>query len=476
MKDRSSENDWNQSRRAFLKNSGMGLLAGFAFVKGTGLAQTVLKQNPDKYQSVNINTHEFYGDIEERLDFPRDWKINVIKMAGHDAHVLTGDEIRRRVQSPIGTKRLSEIAAGKKTAVVTFDDLTRPTPTGTVAKYVLEELNAAGIDDDHILFYAAVGNHQILSQPNVRAKLGDEIVNRCPWINHNVWDNFDDVGRTSFMNRIEVGTYFNRADVKVTISGIKVHFAAGYGGGAKMIIPGVTSFKTIFYNHGIVGGYERNNQADTGTGNSTTGKGKILQNDLRSDMIEAARLAGVDYSVQIVFNGRREPVAVYTGDIVDAHVEACRYANKHYVHEPVNEKGYDITIRNSYPQARQTSVGRRGEIREGGSTVIILQNPMCRSTFHSLREHRWYKKASWWDTFYREDVSGRGRGKMTGQHIIFSQYIAKKDLINIYRQPNAKIARTWDEVLEYLEPVHRSGARVALYPYSQIQHPPLKLT
>ena len=475
MENRSSERDCNQSRRTFLRNSGLGLLAGSAFAKGTGLAQTILKPNTDKYQSVTINTHEFYGDIEERLDFPKDWDIDVIKMAGHDTPVLTGDEIRKRVQSPIGTKRLSDIAAGKKTAVVTFDDLTRPTPAGAIAKYVLEELNAAGIDDDHILFYAAVGTHQLLSQTDVRAKLGDEIVNRCPWINHNVWDNFTDVGRTSFINRIEVGTYFHKADVKVTISGIKVHSVAGYGGGAKMILPGVTSFNTIFYNHGIVGGYERGIEDTTGKGNPTTGRGKILENDLRLDMIEAARLAGVDYSVQIVYNGKREPVAVYAGDIVDSHIEACRYANKHYVHDPVNTKDFDIIIRNAYPQARKADVGVQGGMREGGSSIIILQNPMCRSTFHFLTEHRLYRNASWWETFYRESASS-GQGRSTGQHIIFSQYIAKKDLINVYRLPNVKVARTWDEVLGHLESAHRGGARVALFPYSQIQHPPLKLS
>ncbi|GAG14556.1 unnamed protein product, partial [marine sediment metagenome] len=220
----------------------------------------------------------------------------------------------------------------------------------------------------------------------------------------------------------------------------------------------------------------RGRDADTGTGNPTTGRGKIFENDLRLDMIEAARLAGVDYSVQIVYNGKREPVAVYAGDIVDSHIEACRYANKHYVHDPVDTKDYDIIIRNSYPQARQAGVGPPGGMRDGGSSIVILQNPMCRSTFHSLREHRWYRNTSWWETFYRESVSGDRGGGNVGQHIIFSQYVAKKDLINVYRQPNVKVARTWEEVLGYLEPAHRGGARAALFPYSQIQHPPLKLS
>ncbi len=87
------------SRRDFLNKTGIGLLAGYAFNPSIGLAQSIKTPNTDKYQSFTINTHEWYGDIEERLDFPKDWEINYIKMAGHDTHVLTGDEIRRRVQA-----------------------------------------------------------------------------------------------------------------------------------------------------------------------------------------------------------------------------------------------------------------------------------------------------------------------------------------------------------------------------------------
>jgi len=459
------------TRRDFLNKTGVGLLAGYAFNPGIGLAQSIKTPNTDKYQSFAINTHEWYGDIEERLDSPKDWEINYIKMAGHDTHVLTGDEIRRRVQSPIKSKRLSEIAAGKKTAVVTFDDLTRPTPVGTIAKYVLEELNAAGIDDEHILFIAGVGNHQILDQIQVKAKLGEEIVNRCPWINHNVMDNHIEVGRTSFGNRIEINNYFMKTDVKVTISGIKAHGAAGYGGGGKAIVPGVCSFSTTYYNHLVIAGYTETGAI--GNQNKTLGAGKIFKNELRLDMEEAARLAGVDFSVQIVYNGKREPVAVYAGDIRESHVEACRYANKHYVCKPVT--GADIAINNTYPFSRQASPGMAASsIHEGGSVVMILQNPMCRSTIHYLELNKVCKMESYWDTFVRKTDGGR-RGRNIGQLIIFSQYMQKRDLMRYYNQPYVKLARTWEEVLGYLESAHRGGARVALYPYGGIQHSPIEI-
>ena len=151
------------SRRAFFRNSGMALLAGYAFTNRTGLAQAVQQPNSDKYQSVTVNTHDYTGEIQERLDFPKDWQVDVVRLAGEDNPTLSADQIIQRLRSPIGSKQLRDIAAGKKTAAITFDDISRPTPVHLVAKHVVNELNAAGIDDDHILFICAQGSHQAMS-------------------------------------------------------------------------------------------------------------------------------------------------------------------------------------------------------------------------------------------------------------------------------------------------------------------------
>jgi len=468
MDEQRRESDDQVSRRSFLY--GTGLLAGYAFSAKQGLAQNVKKPDTSKYQSTTITTHEFYGDIDERLDFPKDWQIETVKMAGHDAPVLSAADIRKSILSPIETPPLSEIAAGKKTAVITFDDLTRPTPVDKVAPYVVEELNKAGIDDDHILFLGSFGNHCPLTQSDARGKLG-AMVDRCCWMNHNVWDNNVLVGRTSQGNYVEINNYFLKADVRITISGLKVHGSAGYGGGAKAILPGVASFKTIYYNHGVVAGYS-GGTSSIGGRNSTLGQGKVTNNDMRRDMEEAARFAGVNYSVQIVYNGKREPVAVFCGDIKTAHYQACEYANSHYVCTPV--RGADVVICNSYPQIQQANLNTgflNSSLNQGGSSVLVMQNPMGICPLHYLELNREYKMASYWDTY---PMSRGGRGGGGGQMIIFSQYIQKRDLVKF--SPNAKVARNWTEDLGYLEPAHKSGAKVVVYPYCGIQHSAVKLS
>jgi len=79
--------------------------------------------------SVVIPTHEASSMIDERLDFPVDWEVSAMHMRGYGAPVLTREKLAEGMSKPVGTAPLRELAAGKKTVVITFDDLTRATPT-----------------------------------------------------------------------------------------------------------------------------------------------------------------------------------------------------------------------------------------------------------------------------------------------------------------------------------------------------------
>ena len=99
-------------------------------------------------QQVQVLTAAWYGDREVTLTFPDDWDLNVI--AFEKRAPLSTDEMRRAFQQPIGSPRISEMARGKKSAVIIADDLTRPTPASEVIPLILEELGAAGIPDEEI--------------------------------------------------------------------------------------------------------------------------------------------------------------------------------------------------------------------------------------------------------------------------------------------------------------------------------------
>ena len=451
------------SRREFLKWGGVALasakLIGTTITPGYGATDTVPALKGVR-RSVVIRTHEHFGDIDERLDFPGSWELTVVEMAGHDAPVLAREEIQQRLQKPIGSRPLREIAAGKKTAVITFDDLTRPTPTFSVAPLVVEELKAAGLADENILFMGSYGCHRNLEGDEVVRKLGTDLVRRYPWINHNPFDNVKDVGTTSFKNRIKVNQTFQAADIKITVSGIKVHEFAGYGGGGKAILPGLAWIDTIEYNHTVIG---RNNK--------TAGPIKTFKNEIRLDMNEAAKLARVDFSVQIVYNGKRQVCGIFAGDIVEAHHAGCRVANAHY--RTRTAPPADVVVANAYPQNAQ---GNRSvewiarSVREGGSGVLVLQNPQGLSAWHFLNQRIGGAKGRTYFDFLMTPPPAPAKGM---QLIVYSQYMDKQQANKFPR--GTRFAQTWAEVVEFLLQRHKGDASVAVYPYAGIQHPEIDL-
>src|SRR6266567_8974224 len=163
------------------------ILAGARYLAATPLIGTVMAQTPFQVKAVSklkgaaksvvIPTHEFAGPngapwIEERLDFPASWDLHVMDMAGHNLPVLTPQQIAEQANQPIGSKSLRELAEGKKTVAISFDDLTRTTPAYAVTPWLMAELTKAGIKDENVLFIGSFGTHRAMTQEEVGRKLG----------------------------------------------------------------------------------------------------------------------------------------------------------------------------------------------------------------------------------------------------------------------------------------------------------------
>ena len=163
---------------------------------GAGLATATLAATSHKAGSafaapaeaakgkLEIRGQEHYGDMTEQLALSPSWETKVYHMAGHNAPVLSAAEIKQRLLQPIGTKLLRDLATGKRNAVITFDDLTRPTPTFEILPHVIDELKAGGIPEDRILLLTSYGSHAPMQLSDVARKAGRDIAKRFPWLNH----------------------------------------------------------------------------------------------------------------------------------------------------------------------------------------------------------------------------------------------------------------------------------------------------
>ena len=456
--------NFNFSRRDLLRGAGVVPLIGTA-AAADAYQPTTVAALKGSAKSVVISTHEWWGNRDERLDFPSGWEINVQEPAGYRAPALTPQQISQDLRKSIGAHPLRELAAGRKRAVVTFDDITRGTPAWAVAPWVVSELKAAGIPDDHILFLCAVGSHRMNFREDIRKKLGTDIATRYAHQVHSCYINLKKIGVTSWKTPVSINQTFMEADLKVCISGLKVHEYAGYGGGAKSILPGVASLETITYNHDLFFGK-----------NPTTGPLKVFKNELHLDMLEAARMAKVDFTVQVIYNRKLQPSHVFSGEIGEAHHAAVRVAAKHW--GTPTFKNADIVVANGYPLDTQAShaqawIGR--SVKDGGTGVLIVQHPLLVDYIHG-----WINQGAGRDgTGYFSMLDHRAGPQPAGTEgpksalVVYSQYM-DKTLMNSFPE-GTLFATKWEEVIKILQERHKGDARVAVYPCGGNQHEQIEL-
>lgn len=395
------------------------------------------------------------------LTFPRNWKVTVASM--EDGPDLSEAEIRTAIANPIGQEPIRKLAEGKRTAAIAVDDLTRPTQAYRFLPIIVEELNKGGIPDEGIKIIMAIGCHRPLMKADQEKKLGKKMANRFPVYNNHPYENLVDLGTTARGTPVKINRFFVESDVKIGVGFITPHPIAGFGGGGKIVIPGLGSMETIHKNHtpafqGKIGGTGFSQDLD--------------KNELRLDMEDGARIAGLNIIVNSVGTSDGKTAGVCVGDLVKAHRAAVEIARKVYRTEAPADA--DIGFFSAFPEDTElvqcrkalnvwTGNMERRLVREGGKVVVATASSDGLG-FHSLgdRGMRLYRKV---------DAAKKMADIMTGRKmIVFSPNCSRADLLE--RFPESVIIRnTWEEVLAELKDGSTSQS-VSIFPNGSLQYTP----
>jgi len=401
----------------------------------------------------------WYETKELELPLPDSWQVEVYNMAGYNRPAMKPAEIKTSISNPIGIPPIRELAKGKKEVVIIFDDMTRVTRVAKIVPSVLEELAAAGIPDNRIRFIVALGLHSTMWRQHFVKKLGEEIVARFPVYNHNPHANCTYVGTTStYKTRVYANEEVMKCDLKIAIGSVVPHPGAGFGGGGKIILPGVVSFETIDWNHRTAAKGRQEHR-----GKPIAGMGIFDNNPIHYDIAEAANLVGLDVLINCIVNMWGETVAVYAGAMEPAHAAAVQEAKTHYLTPKV--EGKDIVIANTFAKVNETSIGLGiaypAVNTEGGDVVLIGNCPEGQATHYLLGP---FGKTTW--------------GKQHRQSVV-PQHINNLVVYNEYPDPGSswfdeddKILyfSRWDDVLKLLQKSHGADTKVAVYPNAEIQY------
>jgi hypothetical protein len=399
----------------------------------------------------------WYGDEELELEFPSSWQVTVCRMKGHDAPPLDGAGISKAFASPIGTRTIKELARGKKEVAILFDDLSRATPTAVLIPHVLEELAEAGIPDDNIRFISAIGAHGTMNGIDFRKKLGEEVMERFLVYNHNPYENCTPLGVSRHGTPISINSEFMSCDLKIGIGSIVPH-PYGFGGGSKIILPGVASMETIASNHNRL------------VHSSTVGIGKLEDNIILEDIADAARMAGLDVKVDAIFNLKREVTALFVGDPVKEHEAGVALAREHYATDMAHD--VNIVVANCFAKANEMLLAPPVVSpllsSAGGDMVLLAVTP-------EGQIHHYF------DRSFGKNYGGRGWGPLcrknslpenTGKLIIMAPYPDKVGADWVAPYHLVTWAKSWPAVLADLKSRYGDKASVAVVPDATVQYFP----
>ena len=324
------------------------------------------------------------GDSSVDFDFPEERVFCTLTSKETDTGAVrpVTELVEEAMDAPIGSKRLEEIVQPGETVCILVSDVTRLWQhTAEYMPMLVNRLNACGVPDENILVIAAVGTHRKQKEEEFPLLVGEEIYRRVRVINHDCDDteHLRLVGETSRGNKVYLNSYAMDCDRLILTGGAVLHFIAGYGGGAKSIIPGIASRDTVNYNHNFA--------LNPGFGNGihpNVHSGCAVGNPLREDIDEGAAFAGVDFIVNVVANEKGEVIKAFAGELYQAHRAACDFTEQLFAVDVEKRVPMVIVSAGGYPKdinLRQTSKALHNAlfVVEKGGTIVLFAE--CRDHF-----------------------------------------------------------------------------------------------
>lgn len=244
-------------------------------------------------------------------------------------HAKTIEDIKKEtlkvLENPIGVPPLKEILKKGEKICIIVSDMTRGyVKTSSFLIHIINYINYLGIPDEDIFIVIALGTHRKAPENEKKVLVGEEVYSRIKVYNHEAIDKNELVylGETSRNTPLYINKRVYEADRIILTGGIKLHPLAGFGGGAKAILPGVVGEETIQHNHKLnLLKSDKITNLDPDILNY--GLNRIKGNDIREDMIEGCEMVGVDFMLNVVTDSDGNYIKFVAGHYVDAWLEGC---------------------------------------------------------------------------------------------------------------------------------------------------------
>jgi len=285
------------------------------------------------------------------------------------------------IKNPVSTDRIFNLAYLKSSACILVSDITRPCPSYKFMEQIISELKKAKVKDIKILF--GLGIHRKHSDEEKIRLVGKYAAENARLIDFDA-ENVEYTGTTSFGTPVEVSKEVISSDFLIATGNIEYHYFAGYSGGAKALMPGVCSKKTIKANHSMM--LDNDSVA-----------ANFISNPVRQDIEEAGKLASIDFLFNVILNDSKNIIAAVSGKNNEAFIKGIKIYDSLYEINVDEKADLVITSPGGYPkdinlyQAQKALDNIKGIVKDGGKIVFIAA---CSEGYGEVMFEEWMQEVN----------------------------------------------------------------------------------
>ena len=307
-----------------------------------------------------------YGNTQIEIEVP--YSAQILSSGQVEPVADPTGEILRSLKEPIGTKTLPQLAEGRSNAAVVVSDNTRPVPykgRNGIISPIIETLKQRGINDIKII--VACGTHRPMTEAELRQMLGDIAFGEgIEVINHIGTDEnmLSSIGHTARTPNVTVNRHYMQADLKIATGLVEPHFMAGVSGGRKAICPGICGQEIMYVFHGGAILNEENAAS------------MVLEgNPCHEESLCIAKMAGVDFIVNVTLNSQKQVIGVFSGELEKAHLAAVEQLRSFAIIEL--DQLYDLVITQAgevginHYQCAKAAFEACGAVKDGGKIIMV---------------------------------------------------------------------------------------------------------
>jgi nickel-dependent lactate racemase len=264
--------------------------------------------------------------------------------------------VRKALAHPIQCPPLKDIASRKKNACIVISDITRPVPNRILLPLLLETLHQAGIKKENITILIATGMHRPNLGQELEGMIGRDVVEQYRIVNHycrnpEVYRKIDEIDGAP----IEINKDYLDSELKILTGLIEPHFYAGYSGGRKAILPGISSFETMKFMHSF----------------------KMIDHP----KVTNCALDGNPFHeyVNVVINKDRQIAGAFAGHFKQAHLAGCDMVYEQSVVPLKEQVDMVVTSGGGYPldatfyQISKALICAKNILKKGGTILVTCE-------------------------------------------------------------------------------------------------------